>query len=129
GYQGNDLSNPIHFKSIYGQLDKAGISWGCYFGNISFLWLLRDTDEKKMYPLEQFFEDAAAGRLPQVVVVEPLYGRNSDHPPEHPAAGQIFLSSIYDALAKGPQWARSLMMVTYDEHGGFFDHVPPPKAP
>src|SRR5690606_19713819 len=66
---------------------------------------------------------------PQVVVVEPLYGRNSDHPPEHPAAGQIFLSSIYDALAKGPQWARSLMMVTYDEHGGFFDHVPPPKAP
>jgi hypothetical protein len=59
-------------------------------------------------------------------MLEPLYGRNDDHPPTHPVAGQVLVQSIYNALARSPQWERTLFIVTYDEHGGFFDHVSPP---
>jgi phospholipase C len=52
-------------------------------------------------------------------------GYNDDHPPHHPLLGQLFIGSIYEALARSPHWSRSLFMLTYDEAGGFFDHVAP----
>jgi phospholipase C len=76
--------------------------------------------------MEQFYDDAAAGRLANLVWIDPLYGRNDDHPPAHPLAGQVFLQSIYQALATSPQWERCMFIITYDEHGGFYDHAPPP---
>src|SRR5690606_25750559 len=78
---------------------------------------------------EDFYEDAAAGALPNFSIVEPLYGLADDHPPAHPMAGQVFVQSVAKALAQGPQWNRSLLLVYYDEHGGFYDHVPPPTVP
>jgi phospholipase C len=77
---------------------------------------------------EGFFERAAAGTLRPVEIIDPIYGQSDDHPPAHPLAGQIFLQSIYEALRTSPQWERSLLVVTYDEHGGFHDHVAPPKV-
>ena len=49
--------------------------------------------------------------------------------PAHPMAGEVFIASIYEALAQSPQWKDCVFIITYDEHGGFFDHVPPPTAP
>ncbi len=126
-YKGNDFANPRDYHTIFRRLEEAGLEWACYHQSISFL-MLYPVARERMFPIEQFWEDAAAGRLPPYVYVEPLYGRASDHPPEHPLAGQIFISSVYDALSKSPQWKSTLFAVTYDEHGGFFDHVPPPKA-
>jgi phospholipase C len=63
--------------------------------------------------------------------VEPVFiapGANDDHPPHDIMRGQAFLSTILHALAEGPQWQRSMVILTYDEHGGFFDHVPPPTV-
>lgn len=63
--------------------------------------------------------------------VEPLYlgaSANDDHPPHDINRGQAFLSTILHALAEGPQWSRSMVIITYDEHGGFFDHVAPPMV-
>jgi phospholipase C len=51
-----------------------------------------------------------------------------DGPPADIAAGQHFIGTVVDALIKGPLWSKTLLIITYDEHGGFFDHVPPPAA-
>jgi phospholipase C len=74
--------------------------------------------------------DCAAGKLPPVVVIDPSFGGggNDDHAPHHPIDGQELIATVYTALANSPQWKHLVMMiVTYDEHGGFFDHVTPPK--
>jgi phospholipase C len=83
-----------------------------------------------------FLEDAARGNLPQVAWIDPnfndinVYGSNSndDHPPSDVKDGQDLVLLIYDALANSPQWDKTLFVITYDEHGGFFDHVAPPAA-
>ena len=74
--------------------------------------------------------------MPQVIFIEPEYtdgphaDPNDDHPPTGIAKGQAFLADIYTALIANPQrWANTLMLVTYDEHGGFFDHVEPLPMP
>ena len=67
-------------------------------------------------------------QLPSVSFVEPAFTANDDHPPHHPMLGQAFLGSVYAALAASPQWDSCLLIVTYDEAGGLFDHVPPPRA-
>jgi phospholipase C len=83
-----------------------------------------------------FLEDAAAGALPQVAWIDPnfdqinVYGSNSndDHPPSDITDGQELVLLVYHALATSPQWEKTLLLITYDEHGGFFDHVVPPAA-
>lgn len=130
GVRTNDESVDYDMPTIYDALGRAGRTWGVYYGNVSFsLIFSRNYPRERFFGVEQFFEDAAAGTLPNFTMVEPIYGRNDDHPPGHPLAGQIFISQIYEALASSPQWRRCLFVVTYDEHGGFYDHVPPPKVP
>ena len=84
-----------------------------------------------------FLEDAAYGRLPAVSWIDPnfkdfnLIGSppNDDHPPSDVTHGQELALLVYNALATGPQWDKTLLLVFYDEHGGFFDHVTPPEDP
>jgi phospholipase C len=117
---------PTVFERVY----RAGKSFGLYFGNISFAALSprHYLEDPEFQYMEKFFEDAAAGTLPNLSWIDPIYGRNDDHPPAHPLAGQVLLQSIYRAMASSPQWERSLLVITYDEHGGFYDHVPPPTT-
>ena len=83
-----------------------------------------------------FLEDAARGTLPSVSWIDPSWGnfnplglkQNDDHPPADIKDGQDLVLTIYDAVATGPQWEKTLLIIFYDEHGGFFDHVPPPEA-
>ena len=128
GETGNDMPAEA-FDSIYTRFEQADLEWGVFYGNLPSAALMPDTaTDPAMVPIESFFERAAEGTLPPLCWVEPVYGRNDDHPPEHPLAGQIFIQSIYEALASSPQWDRTLFVVTYDEHGGFFDHVAPPTT-
>jgi phospholipase C len=84
-----------------------------------------------------FIEDAARGNLPPVSWIDPnfndlnLWGAasNDDHPPSDVMEGQELVLRVYNALATSPQWDKTMLIVTYDEHGGFHDHVPPPEAP
>lgn len=84
-----------------------------------------------------FLEDAVTGNLPAVSWIDPnfyepnLVGSpsNDDHPPSDVFEGQELVFRIYNALASGPKWDKTLLIVTYDEHGGFHDHVRPPPAP
>jgi phospholipase C len=87
--------------------------------------------------LPSFMEDVAAGTLPSVSWIDPAFTNfnplgfpvNDDHPPADIQDGQDLVLAVYDALAAGPQWEHCVLVVVYDEHGGFFDHVAPPSAP
>jgi len=84
-----------------------------------------------------FLEDAARGTLPSVSWIDPNFSNfnpigfqpNDDHAPADIRDGQELVLAVYHALAAGPQWEKTMLVIFYDEHGGFYDHVPPPAAP
>jgi phospholipase C len=115
--------------TLMDRLDAAGIDWVYYFGDAPFLAALERAPIERMLVFSRFFNDAMNGKLPPVVLIDPSFTRNDDHPPHHPLLGQQLIASVHAALAASPHWDELLFVVTYDEHGGFFDHVPPPKAP
>lgn len=128
GVQGNDFEADYSFRTIFDRLQGAGLDYAAYYGNLSLTWMIQRDYTGHYRELSTFYDAAAAGQLPAFSLVEPIYGRNDDHPPTHPLAGQLMIASVYDALARSPQWGRCLLVVTYDEHGGFYDHVAPPKT-
>lgn len=129
GYKGNQIDGDYSFETLYHRLYEQDISFACYYNNLAFMMLLQDLPGRgRLNLFEEFHEDALAGKLPKFSVIEPMYGRNCDHPPVHPMAGQVLMASVIDSLSKSPQWENSLLIITYDEHGGYFDHVAPPKT-
>jgi phospholipase C len=84
-----------------------------------------------------FLQDAARGALPSVSWIDPNFSNfnpigfqpNDDHAPADIRDGQELVLAVYHALAAGPQWDKTMLVICYDEHGGFYDHVPPPAAP
>lgn len=131
GVTGNDVPSTGGYTdpSVWKKLDEKGIDWGYYFTDVSFLSLLyQQIDVSRGKFLEDFFEALEEGELPPVVWVDPGFSYNDNHPPHHPALGELFLAAIHEAVATSPLWDKVLVLVTYDEHGGFFDHVPPPTT-
>ena len=108
---------------------RTGLNYGTGLTS-SHLWGLRYLSIIK--PISQFFSDAAAGTLPNLSFVDPeLTGDlgNSYHPPADIRNAEAFMASIYKAVITSPQWNKSLLIFTFDEWGGFYDHVPPTAAP
>jgi phospholipase C len=79
-------------------------------------------------PVEQFFRDARDGRLPAVAIVDPDYDRTSEENPQDVVDGEQFAADVINAAMHGKAWADTLLIWCYDEHGGYYDHVPPPPA-
>jgi phospholipase C len=77
---------------------------------------------------QQFFADAAEGNLPAVSIVDPDFGLWSEENPQDIAHGESFAGAVINAVMHGPDWESTLLVWTYDEHGGYYDHVPPPPA-
>ncbi len=108
----------------FGYFSKTGLPWQT----------ILDISVNPRIP--SFLEDAANGTLRPVSWIDPAFTNfnplgfpvNDDHPPADIKDGQDLVLAVYDALAASPQWASSLLIIVYDEHGGFFDHVPPPQA-
>jgi phospholipase C len=119
---------------IYEQFDKHGITWKDYYSSAPtlgvYLPYLEDTNpvSKGVTKIDQFFVDAAFGHLPSYCLVEPDYGRSSEEDPQDIQFGDQFMATVVDALMSGPDWERTMLIWTYDEHGGYYDHVPPPAA-
>jgi phospholipase C len=131
GLKGNGVPGQYAAPTIYGRLDAKGIDYRIYYSDLPFASLMGTADfnlDRHAFSIGQFHRDAAAGKLPHVSYVDPPFLGSDDHPPHHPILGQQFIAAIYDSLAQSPQWDRCLFLVTYDEHGGFFDHVAPPKT-
>jgi phospholipase C len=101
-------------------------------GNKSFtadlypLGLARCVRHLKTTP--QFFADAAAGSLPSVSIVDPDFNLYSEENPQDISHGESFAAAVVNAVMRGPAWGSTLLLWIYDEHGGYYDHVPPPAA-
>jgi phospholipase C len=113
---------------------RGGITWKSYKlpSEISMfaLWPgFASGHDANAGTLRDFVADCKADRLPQVAIVEPPYTSADDHPTHDPRRGQQFLGYILDALRSSPSWKSTAFILTYDEHGGFFDHVAPPVTP
>lgn len=127
------LENP---HNVFQLLDDRGIDWRLYNSDLPTILGLypryAGRELSRIRSIDRFWEDVAAGELPPVVYVEPSFTvgveQTDEHPPANPQAGQKFISDIYEAVTTSPLWARTALIVTYDEHGGFADHVPPPEA-
>jgi phospholipase C len=129
---------PSTLPTIWDRLAEKGISGANYFSDlpIPVLWGTKYATIVK--PFAQFQIDAALGNLPSVSYFDPFFGGSlgesptgisqDDHPQADVRDGQAYLTRIYNALTASPNWERTLMIVTYDEWGGFFDHVVPPFA-
>ncbi len=86
---------------------------------------------------DSFLDDCASGALRDVSWIDPNFidlrvldpNSNDDHPPSDIQAGQAFILEVYEALLNSPDWQDTLLVIVYDEHGGFFDHVAPPALP
>jgi phospholipase C len=126
GTQGN--TPVLSFTSIFDLLEDAGLTHVNYYSDVpwcSGAYL----KVSGISAIENFFGAANAGTLPNFSIIDPGFfgsGANDDHPDHDIQLGQALISSIYAALAGSPQWGSCLFVITYDEHGGFYDHVPPP---
>jgi len=80
-------------------------------------------------PIGDFWQAARAGQLPAVSIVDPDFGSCSEENPQDIRAGEGFAAKVVDAVMTGPGWPKTLLIWLYDEHGGYYDHVPPPRAP
>jgi phospholipase C len=118
--------------TIFDALDKHEISWRNYYSTtpstLLFPQLYFDNFGKKVVPLASFFEDAASGNLPAYCIVDPDYDTHSEENPQNIAVGEAFAADVIQAVMSGPEWESTLLIWTYDEHGGYYDHVPPPRA-
>ncbi|MFT5680703.1 MAG: phospholipase C [Myxococcota bacterium] len=130
GVTSNDLPlEGYDQRSIYQALREVGEEWRYFYTDIPFFGLLKDHwDEERVGLIEDFFKTAEDGELPAFTWVDPGFSYNDDHPPHHIKLGQLFIALVYEALVSSPQWERTLLVISYDEHGGFYDHVPPPKV-
>ena len=96
--------------------------------NVFVFWKKYAHDMRTRGSKGAFINDARKGRLPQVSWLIPSYARGWDeHPPADVSVGMGIQEDVITALRDSPQWDSSAFMLTYDEHGGYFDHVPPPQ--
>ncbi|AAF01582.1 hypothetical protein [Arabidopsis thaliana] len=124
-------------KTIFESLDEAGFSFGIYYQFPPSTLFYRNLRKLKylthfhQYGI-QFKKDCKEGKLPNYVVVEQRWfdllstPANDDHPSHDVSEGQKLVKEVYEALRSSPQWNEILFIITYDEHGGFYDHVPTP---
>jgi phospholipase C len=138
--EGSDFV-PVSTKTIFDHLSAQGVLWSYYEHGYCFLRMFeRYTNDTQhvvdaLDPVNGFFARAAAGTLPAVSFIDPNFinltddGDNDDQPPANITAGQNLIGRVVNALINSPRWDKTLLIITYDEHGGFFDHVPPPTAP
>ncbi len=142
GYVNN---SPTHFpylmETVFNRLEAAGQRWRVYFHDIpqsATLAKLWNRVANFRHFEEHFANDAAAGNLPAYSFIEPRYFAdpllnkipNDEHPPHNVAYGEELMAAVYNAVRAGPGWKNTLLVITYDEHGGCYDHVvPPPAAP
>lgn len=134
----------LHYDqdTIFDRLNERGIPWRVYYGDVPLSLVLSHQRQPKnarhYHGLSRFFSDAAgpAHGFPAFAFLEPHYfhlpleqPQDDDHPPHSALAAQALLAKIYNAVrANGALWSSTLLVVLYDEHGGFYDHVEPPAA-
>jgi phospholipase C len=129
----DDKTHTFSSPTIFGLLGAANLGWAVYGYDAEPL--TKDTftqisaaDASHFGQFTDFQAAAAAGTLPPFTFLEPSWSStgNSQHPNYDVALGEQLIHDVYEALRAGPGWPGTLLVITYDEHGGCYDHVPPP---
>lgn len=140
GLKDNPSVPPIpkyRMKTVFQYLDEAKAEWRYYSHDIAFLRVFKKyrTNIKEIDKINSFYQRVAEGNLPAVCWIDPNFqdvgsSGNDDHPPADVRNGQALVRAVYNALLNGANglWTKTLLVVTYDEHGGFYDHVVPGPA-
>ena len=137
GHVDNNLGPAAGFpqKTVFELLDKAKITYKIYLASFGVELLFKYVKQHKSHvaKISDYYKDAAAGKLPQVSYVESspfggVNGETDEHPPANVQVGEKFTHDVMQALISSPNWSSSAMFLSYDEHGGYYDHMPPPKA-
>ena len=135
----------VKFKSIYSRLIDAGHTTKLYYydqvsSSLEVINVLKDQPEI-FATFDQFLDDCKRGQLPQYSFIEPNYSDHADasggaliasdqHPDHHVMEGERFIAAVYSAIKNNPTlWENTALLITYDEHGGIYDHVLPPGCP
>jgi phospholipase C len=117
--------------TIFDRLDDHRISWKDYFVDLPTVALFPYQLTKNVgnvVPVADFFIDCALGTLPSVSLVDPQSSMGSEESPQDVTIGAAYASAIINAVLHSPAWKDTMLVFTYDEHGGYYDHVPPPAA-
>ena len=137
GHVDNALKIGDNGKSIYSRLMNAGRSAKIYFfdeqsSSIGISFMLQNQAET-MGSYQDFMDDCNNGNLPDYSFVEPNYSDHGNllasdqHPDHNVISGENFIADVYNHIRKSPLWENTLLLIVYDEHGGTYDHVYPPK--
>jgi phospholipase C len=125
---------PTTLPTIWDRLSAAKLSHRYYYSDVPFTALWGSTYSRITHPFDDFIADCAAGKLPAVSFVDPRFvdeasgTSGDDHPHADIRVGQAFTYEVYRAIADSPDWKHTVFVITYDEWGGFFDHVAPGMA-
>ncbi len=123
---------PAPNGTIYDLLDAHQIPWRNYhstFPPTSYLYLGDAVrNHHSIFPVDQFFADAKSGGLPGFAIIDPDWLTNSGENPQNIVHAEQFAASVVQAVMESPAWPRTLLVWTFDEGGGYYDHVPPPAA-
>jgi phospholipase C len=129
------LASSYTVQSIFGLMSDHSLAWKIYGYDQEPLTRKNFPDttnapDTNFGPFNDFTADAAAGTLPAYSFQEQSWGPtgNSEHPIYDVALGELLIHDVYYALRGGPGWNQTLLIISYDEHGGCYDHVPPPSG-
>jgi phospholipase C len=117
--------------TIFDRLNDHGISWKNYYSDLPQLGLFLPVlaaNAAHVAKIDRYFADAAAGTLPGFSLVDPNFTKTSEEDPQDIQIGEAFAARVINAAMHGPAWPKTLLVWVYDEHGGYYDHVPPPAA-
>jgi len=133
-YSNNEPPASDRFHTIFDQLQSAGRSWKIFYGVDPSLLagsvldkLMPAGHSDRLVGTGQFVAEAATGTLPNFSFVRPGYGY-SEESPEDTSLGDAWLGQLVLAVMNGPDWPSTAIFVTYDEGGGFWDHISPPRV-
>jgi phospholipase C len=121
--------------TIWDRLADKGLQGKYYYSDLPILVFWGEKYLPIARPVTEFYADCAAGTLPEVSFVDPRFlgeaqgTSGDDHPHGDIRDGEAFLNSIYRAVTTSPNWRQTLLIINFDEWGGFFDHVAPTTAP
>jgi phospholipase C len=138
----NHIDVPGYFHqrqaTLFDRLNEKGIYWKSYFHDIPQSWVLRRPrlphNVARYFYIDEFFDDARgqADDFPLFCYIEPDFlgfQQNDDHPPHDVMKGEKLVADVYNALRGNTElWHSTLLVIFFDEHGGFYDHVYPPAA-
>jgi len=118
--------------TIFDRLDAHQIPWRNYYSSFpptSYVFPGTAIEgHSSIVKIDQFFADAKTGSLPAFAIIDPDFGQSSGENPQNIVHAEVFAASVVQAVMESPAWPRTLLVWTFDEGGGYYDHVPPPPA-